>query len=108
MTFRARDVRLMGKGGSSSGFRAMALTTIRHNLPAEPNRFIGRERDIDELRSFLDAARAVTLCGVGGIGKTRLALHVVAMLADAFPDGAWLVELGDVRQPELVVPRVAA
>jgi predicted ATPase/DNA-binding CsgD family transcriptional regulator len=85
----------------------MALTTIRHNLPAEPNRFIGRERDIDELRSFLDATRAVTLCGVGGIGKTRLALHVVAMLADAFPDGAWLVELGDVGQPDLVVARVA-
>jgi predicted ATPase/DNA-binding CsgD family transcriptional regulator len=85
----------------------MAFTTIRHNLPAEPNRFIGRERDIDELRSFLDAARAVTLCGVGGIGKTRLALHVVAMLADAFPDGAWLVELGDVGQPDLVVARVA-
>ena len=49
----------------------------------------------------------MTLCGVGGIGKTRLALHVVAMLADAFPDGAWLVELGDVGQPDLVVARVA-
>jgi predicted ATPase/DNA-binding CsgD family transcriptional regulator len=85
----------------------MALTTIRNNLPAEPNRFIGRERDIDELRGFLGATRAVTLCGVGGIGKTRLALHVVAMLADAFPDGAWLVELGDVGQPDLVVARVA-
>ena len=86
----------------------MALATIRHNLPAEQNRFIGRERDIGELRGFLDATRAVTLCGAGGIGKTRLALHVVAMLADAFPGGAWLVELGDVRQPDLVVPRVAA
>ncbi len=85
----------------------MALTTIRHNLPAEPNRFIGRERDIDALRGFLAATRAVTLCGVGGIGKTRLALHVVAMLADGFPDGAWLVELGDVGQPDLVVARVA-
>ena len=85
----------------------MAFTTIRHNLPAEPNRFIGRERDIDALRGFLAATRAVTLCGVGGIGKTRLALHVVAMLADAFPDGAWLVELGDVGQADLVVARVA-
>src|SRR5215469_4643062 len=85
----------------------MSMTTIRHNLPAEPNRFIGRQRDIDELRGFLGATRAVTLCGTGGIGKTRLLLHVMAMLADAFPDGAWLVELGDVRQPELVVPRLA-
>ncbi|HEY3735748.1 MAG TPA: tetratricopeptide repeat protein [Streptosporangiaceae bacterium] len=83
------------------------MATIRHNLPAEPNSFIGRERDISELRGFLDATRAVTLCGAGGIGKTRLAVHVVAMLADAYPDGAWLVELGDVWQPDLVVPRVA-
>jgi predicted ATPase/DNA-binding CsgD family transcriptional regulator len=94
-------------GEDLAGFQSMVVTTIRHNLPAEPNRFIGRERDIDELRGFVGATRAVTLCGAGGIGKTRLALHVVAALADAFPDGAWLVELGDVRQPELVVPRVA-
>ena len=52
--------------------------------------------------------RAVTLCGPGGIGKTRLALRVLAALADEFPDGVWFVELGDLRQPELVVSRVAS
>jgi non-specific serine/threonine protein kinase len=52
--------------------------------------------------------RALTLCGAGGIGKTRLALRILARVADEFPDGVWFAELGDLRQPELVVSRVAA
>ena len=51
--------------------------------------------------------RALTLCGAGGIGKTRLALRILAAAADEFPDGTWFVELGDLRQPDLVVSRVA-
>jgi predicted ATPase/DNA-binding NarL/FixJ family response regulator len=55
------------------------------------------------------ATRAVTLCGAGGIGKTRLALRILAGLPpDDFPDGAWFVELGDLRQPDLVVSRIAS
>jgi predicted ATPase/DNA-binding CsgD family transcriptional regulator len=73
----------------------MTANTIPHNLPAEPNDFIGRERDVAELRHLLDATRAVTLCGPGGIGKTRLALRVAATLADDCPDGAWFVGLGE-------------
>ena len=79
----------------------------RHNLPAEPNRFVGRERDIDELCELLGQARVVTLCGVGGIGKTRLALRVAAMRAPAYPEGVWLVELARIARPELVVEEVA-
>ena len=52
--------------------------------------------------------RALTLCGAGGIGKTRLALRTLAAAADDFPDGTWFVELGDLRQPDLVVSRVAS
>jgi predicted ATPase/DNA-binding CsgD family transcriptional regulator len=52
--------------------------------------------------------RALTLCGAGGIGKTRLALQVLAAVADEYPDGTWFVELGDLRQPDLVVSRVAS
>ena len=52
--------------------------------------------------------RALTLCGAGGIGKTRLALRILAAVADEFPDGVWFVELGDLRQPDLVVSRVAS
>ncbi len=77
-------------------------------LPQEPNSFIGREREIAELRRMLRRTRALTLCGPGGIGKTRLALRLMAATADEFPDGGWLVELADLRQPELVASRVAA
>jgi predicted ATPase/DNA-binding CsgD family transcriptional regulator len=86
----------------------MTITPIRNNLHEEPNSFIGRERELDELCRFVQAMRASTLCGTGGIGKTRLALRILAALAGDFPDGAWFVELGDVRSPDLVVSRVAA
>jgi predicted ATPase/DNA-binding CsgD family transcriptional regulator len=78
------------------------------HLPEEPNRFIGREREIAELRRMLRQARALTLCGPGGIGKTRLALQILAVAAEEFPDGTFLVELADLRQPDLVVSRIAA
>ena len=54
------------------------------------------------------STRALTLCGPGGIGKSRLALRLLAMMEADFPDGAFFVELGDLRQPDLVVSRVAA
>jgi predicted ATPase/DNA-binding CsgD family transcriptional regulator len=85
----------------------MVIDQVRNSFE-EPNSFVGRERELDELRRFVPSTRAVTLCGPGGIGKTRLALRVLAELADDFPDGVWFVELGDVRQPELVVSRVAS
>jgi predicted ATPase/DNA-binding CsgD family transcriptional regulator len=77
-------------------------------LPQEPNSFVGRGRELDELRRLVGETRALTLCGTGGIGKTRLVLRVLAAAADEFPDGAWFVELGDLRQPDLVVSRVAS
>ena len=81
---------------------------IPANLPAEPNSFVGRARELGDLRDLVGAARAVTLCGAGGIGKTRLALRVMATVAADFPDGTVVVELADLRQPDLVMPRVAA
>ena len=54
------------------------------------------------------STRALTLCGPGGIGKTRLALRLLTAMAAEFPDGAWFVELADLRQPDLVISRVAA
>jgi predicted ATPase/DNA-binding CsgD family transcriptional regulator len=85
----------------------MVIDQVR-NVFEEPNSFVGRERELDELRRFVPSARAVTLCGPGGIGKTRLALRVLAELADDFPDGVWFIELGELRQPDLVVSRVAS
>ena len=78
------------------------------NLPAEPNSFVGRERDLAELARLLGDVRALTLCGPGGIGKTRLALRLAHQTSSSFPDGAWLVELADTRDPSLVPRRVAA
>jgi predicted ATPase/DNA-binding NarL/FixJ family response regulator len=60
------------------------------------------------LLELMGVTRALTLCGAGGIGKTRLALQILAAVADEYPDGVWFVELGDLRQPDLVVSRVAS
>src|ERR1700685_1084356 len=81
---------------------------IRPDLPTEPNSFIGREHELDELRKLVCATRMVTLTGPGGIGKTRLALHVLTMTVPDFADGACYVELADVTSPDRVVARVAA
>ncbi|HUY52324.1 MAG TPA: tetratricopeptide repeat protein [Streptosporangiaceae bacterium] len=82
-----------------------ALST---QLPEEPNRFIGRERELDDLRLALRRARALTLCGAGGIGKTRLALRLLAAVSRDFADGVCVVELGDVWEPDLIVSRMAS
>ena len=78
------------------------------NLPAEPNPFVGRERDLAELARLLGEVRVLTLCGPGGIGKTRLATRLAGQLAGRFPDGAWLVELADTTDPGQLPQRAAA
>ncbi len=76
--------------------------------PEEFSSFVGRTLEVGELRDLLRTMRAVTLCGAGGIGKSRLALRLLDAVAADFPDGAWFVEVSDLRQPEHVVPSVAA
>ena len=78
------------------------------NLPADPTSFVGRRRELAELRRKLAAARLVTLVGPGGVGKSRLALQAAAELGRRFNDGAWLVELAEVRDPALVPNAVLA
>jgi predicted ATPase/DNA-binding CsgD family transcriptional regulator len=78
------------------------------NLPAEATSFIGRRRELAELRRKLGAARVVSLVGPGGVGKTRLALRAASDLARGFSGGAWLVELAEVRDPALVGNAVMA
>jgi predicted ATPase len=72
------------------------------NLPADTTSFIGRRRELAELRKKLAAARLVSLVGPGGVGKTRLAIRAASELGRSFSGGAWLVELTDVRDPALV------
>jgi len=83
-------------------------TRRRGNLPAEATSFVGRRRELAELRKKLATVRLVTLVGPGGVGKTRLAIRIGTDLARAFPDGAWLVELADVRDPSLVQNAILA
>jgi predicted ATPase/DNA-binding CsgD family transcriptional regulator len=89
----------------SEALESRALAPV---LPEEPNRFIGRERELGCLRDMLGRTRALTLCGAGGIGKTRLALRLLATMAGDFADGVYPVELGDLWEPDLIVSRVAA
>ena len=78
------------------------------NLPIQLTSFIGRERDIAQVKRLLAASRLVTLTGPGGAGKTRLALRVAADLLVSFPDGVWLVDLAPLVDPSLVPQTVAA
>ena len=78
-----------------------------NNLPPQTTSFIGREHEIAEVSRLLGASRLLTLTGVGGGGKTRLALQVAGSLLDTFPDGTWFIELAPLSDPSLVVPAVA-
>ncbi|MFI7705052.1 ATP-binding protein [Nonomuraea sp. NPDC049480] len=75
-------------------------------LPAELNTFVGRRHEIAEIKRLLSEGRLVTLVGVGGVGKTRLALRVAFDLRRAFRDGVWLVELAALESPELLLQTV--
>ena len=77
------------------------------NLPVQATSLVGREVELIELAELVRAHRMVTLVGVGGVGKTRLAVQVAAELTGEFPDGVWLVELAPVRDPGMV-PEAAA
>ncbi|HEV2372771.1 MAG TPA: NB-ARC domain-containing protein [Streptosporangiaceae bacterium] len=77
------------------------------NLPAELTSFVGRRAELAEVKRLLAESRLVTLTGVGGVGKTRLALRAAAGLRRAFRDGVWLVQLDQLRDEALVTQAVA-
>lgn len=85
----------------------VSLDALPNNLPMQLTTFIGREREIAEVRSMLETSRLLTLTGAGGCGKTRLALQIAAEMLDAFPDGVWLIDLAPVADPDLVAKAVA-
>jgi predicted ATPase/DNA-binding CsgD family transcriptional regulator len=77
-------------------------------LPSPLTSFVGRVAERAALAGALDAHRLVTAVGPGGVGKTRLALSVVADVADRFTDGAWYVDLVPVTDPSMIAPAIAA
>src|ERR1700758_1847916 len=85
-----------------------ALDTSPGNLRAATPSLIGRESEVAELQAAVKAHRLVTLTGVGGVGKTRLALEIAGQLADEFPDGVWFFELAAVTDPAAIPDAVAA
>src|SRR5215831_203702 len=82
-------------------------TPARHNLGLQLTSFIGRERQLTELKELLNRTPLVTLSGAGGCGKSRLALELGVQVCDAYADGVWLVELAALADAELVPQTVA-
>src|SRR5215468_8613096 len=80
----------------------------RHNLPASLTSFVGREHELVDVQARLTGARLLTLTGVGGCGKTRLAIEVARAGVDRYADGVWLVELEALADAALVPQTVAA
>src|SRR6201994_2719414 len=112
---RLRDVP-MPVGGfqvQAAGLRAefpplRALDTTPGNLRPATTSLIGRESEVADIEAAVKTHRLVTLTGVGGVGKTRLALEVAVHLADEFPDGVWFFELAAVTDPAAIPDAVAA
>ena len=84
-----------------------SLNARPNNLPLQLTHFIGREREQETLKGLLTATRLLTLTGVGGSGKTRLALEIAADLIENYPDGVWFVDLARLSDPDPVPPAIA-
>jgi len=85
----------------------LPVKDIPNNLPYQTTSFIGRERELGEVKSLLGAARLLTLLGMGGLGKTRLSLQVAAEVIHQYPDGVWFLDLAPIRDAALVIGEVA-
>jgi predicted ATPase/class 3 adenylate cyclase len=86
--------------------RSLGNPVLANNLPAQLASFVGRERELSQVRALVESSRLVTLAGAGGSGKTRLGLQVAADLLDGSGDGIWLVELAAVSGEDAVVPAI--
>ncbi|HVE49495.1 MAG TPA: AAA family ATPase, partial [Casimicrobiaceae bacterium] len=85
-----------------------SLAATPNNLPQQVTSFVGREPELAQAKEMLESARLLTLCGAGGIGKTRLSLELAAGVLDDFPDGVSLVELAPLTDGRLVPQAVAS
>jgi predicted ATPase/class 3 adenylate cyclase len=83
------------------------LDSRPNNLPVQLTSFIGREKELSEIKKLLSSARLLTLTGPGGTGKTRLSLHAAAELIDEYMNGVWIVELASLSDPLLVTITIA-
>jgi predicted ATPase/DNA-binding winged helix-turn-helix (wHTH) protein len=106
-TLARRGYRFVGPVTELHDLSQAADARPRSNLPESTTSFIGRERELVEVKRLLPSTRLLTLVGVGGIGKTRLALQVAVEVIAAYRDGIWLVDLALLADPALVPSAVA-
>ena len=85
-----------------------SLMATPNNLAQQVTSFVGRERELAEAKKLLATTRLATLLGAGGLGKTRLSLHVAVEVLDDYPDGVWFVELAPIADPRLLAQAVAS
>jgi predicted ATPase/class 3 adenylate cyclase len=96
-----------GLQAESRPLRSLGNPALANNLPAQLAAFIGRDRELSEVRALVESSRLVTLTGAGGCGKTRLSLQLAAELIDGSGDGVWLVELAAVAGEDAVAPAIS-
>ncbi len=108
------EARLVAPSDSDKVFRVvragdwwMPVKEIPNNLPQQGTSFVGRERELEEVKALMSSVRLLTLLGMGGLGKTRLSLQAAAEVIHRYPDGVWFLDLAPIRDPALVV-RAAA
>ncbi len=93
--------------GLRNDFPLLRVQDRPDRLPVQLSSFVGRASEIEEVNGLLDRSRLLTLTGVGGVGKTRIALRLAETVADTFDDGVFFVELGSVSAPESVAKQIA-
>lgn len=88
--------------------KLLSLSILNNNLPAQLTSLVGREQDVGDITALLETSRLITLCGAGGLGKTRCALQVGADILDTYVDGVWFADLAPLGDPLLVPNAVAS
>src|SRR5262249_14851866 len=106
-TLARRGYRFVGPVSEARAPERERPSDERSNLPAPLTSFVGREREIVEIKRLLPQTRLLTLVGAGGIGKTRLALQSVAEVVDAYRDGVRFIDLAALREGALVATTIA-
>jgi predicted ATPase/class 3 adenylate cyclase len=110
----AAEARFVAPSDSDKVFRVvrqgdwwLPVKDIPNNLPHQGTSFIGRAKELDDIKALLGTQRLVTLLGMGGLGKTRLSLQAAAETISRYPDGVWFLDLSPIRDAALVVSEAA-
>lgn len=107
LTRPERIVQLVGPGLQKDFPPLHSIAIATNNLPTQLTSFIGREKEIAEIKALLDSSRLVTLTGSGGTGKTRLSIEVGAQELEHFANGVWMIELAALSDPGQIIPALA-